>query len=181
VKKIKNLINCQSQSYFTTDGLPPFSSSWRHSSWDSRPAIFFYLNTCFHSSYVISSLTRGRVCSLLLLLALASAVILRINSRGRARSSYIYIYISNRNRVAHDYPHALGSLFIACYDSQGYGIGIRHRLHTKVNKYWILENFYVVAWGTPKMTLCKYTISHERNRTARRLIRVQQCIVTAWS
>jgi hypothetical protein len=28
------------------------------------------------------------------------------------------------------YPHALGSLFVAFYDSQGYGGGIRNRLHT---------------------------------------------------
>jgi hypothetical protein len=32
----------QSQSYFTTGGLPPISSSWRQAPWDSRPEIFFY-------------------------------------------------------------------------------------------------------------------------------------------
>jgi hypothetical protein len=30
----------QSQSYFTTGGLPPVSSSWRQAPWDSRPEIF---------------------------------------------------------------------------------------------------------------------------------------------
>jgi hypothetical protein len=40
------------------------------------------LNTCFHSPYITSSLTRGSVCSLQLLLALASTVILRSDSRG---------------------------------------------------------------------------------------------------
>jgi hypothetical protein len=31
----------QSQSYFTTDGLPPISSSWRQAPWDLRPVILF--------------------------------------------------------------------------------------------------------------------------------------------
>jgi hypothetical protein len=40
------------------------------------------------------------------------------------------VFIYPRNRVAHLYPQALGSLFVASYDSQGYGEGIRPRLHT---------------------------------------------------
>jgi hypothetical protein len=43
---------------------------------------FFQLNTCSHSPYVTSSLTRGWVCRLKLLLALASVVISRSTSRG---------------------------------------------------------------------------------------------------
>jgi hypothetical protein len=39
------------------------------------------------------------------------------------------IYIP-RNRVAQLYPHALGSLFVVSYDSQGYGGDIRTCLHT---------------------------------------------------
>jgi hypothetical protein len=31
----------QSQSYFTTGGLPPVSSSWRQAPWDPRPEIIF--------------------------------------------------------------------------------------------------------------------------------------------
>jgi hypothetical protein len=42
---------------------------------------FFQLNTCGHSAYVTSSLTRGWVCRLQLLLALASALILMSESR----------------------------------------------------------------------------------------------------
>jgi hypothetical protein len=38
------------------------------------------------------------------------------------------IYIP-RNRVARLYPQELGSLFVAFYDSQGYGGGIRTLLH----------------------------------------------------
>jgi hypothetical protein len=61
---------------FTTGGLLPISSSWRQAPWDSRPVMFFQLNTCGHNPYVTSSLTRGWVCRLQLLLTLASAVIL---------------------------------------------------------------------------------------------------------
>jgi hypothetical protein len=34
-------IQSQSQNYFTTGGLPPISSSWRQTLWDSRPAVFY--------------------------------------------------------------------------------------------------------------------------------------------
>jgi hypothetical protein len=42
---------------------------------------FFQLNTCGHSPYVTSSLTRGWICRLQLLLVLASVVILRSEFR----------------------------------------------------------------------------------------------------
>jgi hypothetical protein len=71
------------QSYFTTDGLLPISSFWRRAPWDSRPEyIFSHLNTCGHSPYIISSLTRRWVCHMLLLLALASVFILGSEFRG---------------------------------------------------------------------------------------------------
>jgi hypothetical protein len=41
------------------------------------------------------------------------------------------VFISPRNRVAQLYPPALGSLFVASYDSQGYGGSIRTRLHAE--------------------------------------------------
>jgi hypothetical protein len=47
----------------------------------------------------------------------------------RARSS---AFISLRKRVTRLYPQALGSLFVASYDSQGYSGVIRPRLHTRV-------------------------------------------------
>jgi hypothetical protein len=53
----------QSQSYFTTGGLPPISSSWRQAPWDTRPE-FFQLNSCGNSPYAASSLTRRWVCLL---------------------------------------------------------------------------------------------------------------------
>jgi hypothetical protein len=60
-----NSAQSESQSYSTTGGLSPINSSRRPAPWESRPEFFFLqLNTCIHSPYVTSSLTRGRVCLL---------------------------------------------------------------------------------------------------------------------
>jgi hypothetical protein len=96
------------------------------------------LNTCGYSPYVKSSVTRGWVCCLQLVLVLASAVILRSESHGTHDHIWLseirdspnlegqgLVFISPRNRVARLYPQALGSLFVASHDSQGYGGGIR--------------------------------------------------------
>jgi hypothetical protein len=104
----------RSQSYFTTGGLPPNSSSRRQAPSDSRWVYFFFqLNTCGYSSYVTSSLTTGWVCRLQMLLALASAVILRSEFRrtndnillSQIRVSpnlegQVPVFISPRNRAA---------------------------------------------------------------------------------
>jgi hypothetical protein len=115
----------------------------------------FQLNTCGYSPYVTSSLTRGWVCRLQLLLVLASAGILRSESRGthdhvllsQFRDSpdtedQVPIYISPRNRVARLYPQALGSIFVASYDAQGYGGGIRTRLHMGLNYFRFIHSPY---------------------------------------
>jgi hypothetical protein len=73
--------------------------------------------------------------------ALAVTVILGSESRGnddhillsQIRDSpnlegQVTVFISPRNMVAKLYPQALGSLFVASYDSQGYGGGMRTRL-----------------------------------------------------
>jgi hypothetical protein len=73
---------------------------------------------------------RGWVCHLTLLLAFASAVILRSETRGThgqillshigdspSLEGQVPAFISPRNRVAQLYPQALGSLFVASYDS----------------------------------------------------------------
>jgi hypothetical protein len=104
---------------------------------------YFQLNTCGNSTYVTSSVTRGWVCRFQLLLALASAVILGSKSRGTHYhillpqirdfpnlEGQVSVFISPSNRVAQLYPLALGSLFVASYDSQGYDGGIRTRFHT---------------------------------------------------
>jgi hypothetical protein len=90
---------------------------------------------------------RGWICRLQLLLVLANAVILRSQSRGtnvRILLSQIRdspnlegqtpVFILPRNRVARLYLEALGSLFAASYDSQGYGGGARPRLHRGIPK-----------------------------------------------
>jgi hypothetical protein len=77
-----------------------------------------------------------------LLLALGIAVILESESR-RTRDhvsmsqipdfpsleGQVPVFISPKNRVDRLCPQALSSLFVASYDSQGYGGGIRTRLH----------------------------------------------------
>jgi hypothetical protein len=99
------------------------------------------MNTFGYSPYVTSFLTRGWFCRLQLQLVLASAVIRSpagthdhiLLSHIRDSSNVVYqvpVFISSRNRVAQLYPQAPGSLFVASYDSQGYGEGIRPRLHT---------------------------------------------------
>jgi hypothetical protein len=75
-------------------------------------------------------------------LVLASSVIQGSESRGthdhillsQSRDSTnleggFPVFISPSNRVSQLYPQALGSIFVASYDSQGYGGGIRTRLH----------------------------------------------------
>jgi hypothetical protein len=96
---------------------------------------------------------RRWVCRLQFLLALPSAVILRSESRGthdhillsqiRVSSNLegqVPVFISPRNRVARLYSQALGSFFVASYDSQGYGGGIRPRLHTASSLYSLGED-----------------------------------------
>jgi hypothetical protein len=98
----------------------------------------FQLNICGYSPYVTSSLTKGLVCHLQLLL-----VILKSESRGihdhvllsqiqvsPNLEGQVAVFISPRNRVARLYPQAFGSLFVASYESQDYGGGIRPLLHT---------------------------------------------------
>jgi hypothetical protein len=83
-------------------------------------------------------MTRGWVYLLQFLLVLVSEVILEAESRGshdhillsQIRDSpnlegKVPVFISPRNGVAQLYPQAVGSLFVASYDSQGYGRFIR--------------------------------------------------------
>jgi hypothetical protein len=87
---------------------------------------------------------RGQVCRLQLMLAFATAVILGSESCGthdhillsqicnssnlEGQVSLIY-FVSDR--VAQLYSQTLSSIFIVSYDSQGYGRGIRTRLHAR--------------------------------------------------
>jgi hypothetical protein len=87
-----------------------------------------------------------------LLLGLASAVILGFESNethdhillSQMRDSLnlevkVPVFISHRNRVAQLYPHALGSLFVASYDPQGYDGGIRTLETGRPPTMWLLE------------------------------------------
>jgi hypothetical protein len=97
----------------------------------------------------VPSLTRGLVRSLQLLLGLPSTVIFGPESRGtnvrillsKIQDSpniegQIPVFISPRNRVAQLYPQGLGSLFVACYDSQGHSGGIQPCLHAGEISQW---------------------------------------------
>jgi hypothetical protein len=101
----------QSQSYFTTGSLPPISSSVTSPLRHMTINFIFQLNSGYNP-YVISSLTRGRVCRLRLLMVLARAVILRSKYRGiydhillsQIRDSpnlesQVLVFISHRIRV----------------------------------------------------------------------------------
>jgi hypothetical protein len=78
----------QSQSHFTTGGLPPISSSWRQAPWDSRPGFFFLqLSPCGHSPYATSSLKGRWVCLLWIFLAFRQA-------NGRTTKSQLYAFIT---------------------------------------------------------------------------------------
>jgi hypothetical protein len=106
----------------------------------------FQLNTWSHSPYVTFSLTREWVGRLQLLRGLISAVILRSKSGGthdniiqfQIRDSpnleaQIPVFIFPMNREARLYSQALGSLFVASDDSQGYDGGSRPHLHSGMN------------------------------------------------
>jgi hypothetical protein len=105
---------------------------------------------CVLCAYITSSPTRGRVYHLQLLLVLASAVTLRSESRrthdhiflSQIRDSLhlegqVSVFIPPRKRVVQLYPQALGSRFVASYDSQGtmevFGAASRRVIHDKDN------------------------------------------------
>jgi hypothetical protein len=103
------------------------------------------------------------LCCLQLLLVFASIVILLSESRGthdhillsQIRDSpnlegQVPVFISLGNRVVQLYPQALGSIFVASYDSQSYGGSIPHKKHypaaTKPNRLMLLrkESLFIV-------------------------------------
>jgi hypothetical protein len=73
-----DLCKSPGQSYFTTGGLPPTSSSLRQAPWDPRPEIIFQLNSCGNSPYVATSLRRRWVCLLWICLAFRQVYISHI-------------------------------------------------------------------------------------------------------
>jgi hypothetical protein len=80
-------------------------------------------------------------------MVIASAVILRSESFGIHDhilvsqipespnvEGQVPVFMSTRNRMARLYPQALGSIFVASYDSQGCGGGTPTRLHAGPKK-----------------------------------------------
>jgi hypothetical protein len=127
----------------------------RHPS-GTRDKFFFLLEISFRQLsvcyFVAPSLTIGRVCNLLYncFWALPEQSLL---GRSPAELTPIFycliwdspnlegqvpVFISPRNRVAQLCPRALGSLFVASYDSQGSGGGILTRLHTGKSEIFLL-------------------------------------------
>jgi hypothetical protein len=68
------------------------------------------------------------------------------------------VFISLRNRVAQLYPPGTGSLFIASYDSQGYGGGILTRLHTCHT--WVHLNGHLI--NPSHQSVCLYVYPYRR-------------------
>jgi hypothetical protein len=66
---LKRIVQSQNQSYFTTGGLPPISSSWRQALEAHDQRFFSQLNYCGNSPYITSSLTRRWLCLLWICLA----------------------------------------------------------------------------------------------------------------
>jgi hypothetical protein len=183
-----NLTKCsenqrQSQSYFTTGGLPPISSFWRQAPWGSRPAIFFELNPCGHSPYVKSSRQRGCVSRLRLLLALASAAILGSESR-RTDENILLLQIRDSPKLECQFP-----VFIPPREQGGPVIppgtgftfrrlvqfpelrlkystppphGIPRNIHTYFLKYMLLQNCYSIH-GDSKESAKVYMSRQEIN------------------
>jgi hypothetical protein len=92
---------------------------------------FWQLRVCY---FVAPSLTRGRVCNLLYNCFWASpaeltAIFYCLIWDSPNLEGQVPVFISPKNKVVQLYPRALRSLFIASYDSQGYGGDILTLLH----------------------------------------------------
>jgi hypothetical protein len=99
--------------------------------YDQILIIVWLLRVCWFGA---PSLTRGRVCRLQLLLVLASAVFLGSESLG-TRGHICCLKFET-------------TLFVASYDSQGHGGGIRSRLHTG-NCRFSIELFFITTLYGP--------------------------------
>jgi hypothetical protein len=107
---------------------------------ETRDQFFFLLEISFrhlrHCYFVAPSLTRGRVCNLLYSCFWALPEHSLLGRIPVELTTIFYcqvpVFISPRNRVAQLYPRALGSFFVASYDSQGLLWRYSNRLHTGI-------------------------------------------------
>jgi hypothetical protein len=119
--------------------------------------IFFkQLQFCY---FVAPSLTRGRVCNVLYNCFWAlkehshlcpspaelTAIFYCLIWDTTNLEGQVPVFISPRNKVAQLYPRALGSLFVASYDSQGYGGDILTRLHTRKSEIFLLPRISYIG------------------------------------
>jgi hypothetical protein len=132
----------QSQSYIATDG-QSISKSWCRAPSVAHDHILitrWQLWSCFSGA---PSRQKGRVCLLYMLLALASVVFLvseSFETRDHILLSQIWDF-----------------LFIASYDSQGHGGGIRTRLHNGIICMLSQPSFLILIsvsdWVDPRTTM----------------------------
>jgi hypothetical protein len=128
---------CQShnQGHVTTDGQSAGLSRCHAHTWGPKPNLYYCQKV---ASFLMCGALSDKRTDLSFTIALASADIFGSESRGthdhillsQMRDSpdlegQVRIFISPRKWVAQLYPQALGSLFVALYDSKGYGGGIQ--------------------------------------------------------
>jgi hypothetical protein len=63
--------------------------------------------------------------------------------------SQVPVFISHRNRLAQLYPQALGSLFVASYNAQGYSGGVRPHIHTGWQLSRFTKTLCLTWWWSP--------------------------------
>jgi hypothetical protein len=119
----------QGHRYFTTGDLPLISS------WLTTSNFIFQLNAYDHTFYVTSSLTiaagRRQHSHFWVRVPRDSWLYFTVSDlRLSNLKGQVPVFISPSDRMAQLHPQALGSLFVASYLTQGYGGGIRTRLHT---------------------------------------------------
>jgi hypothetical protein len=139
-------------------------------------ARFLLLSDCCGFVNGGPALTRGRVRSLQLLLALASLVILELESQGNYDHFYCLrfetpptrrefpVFMSHRKRLAQLYVQELSTLSIVSYDPQGYGRGIRTRLHAGGGGYSIQCHFplTITRYGLHRKNILRHS-NHSEN------------------
>jgi hypothetical protein len=111
-----------SQGYFMIVGLLPINLFW----WQA-PLRLTISNICDHCPSVTWSLTiiaadsRQRIYSQVWVQRNSWPRFTVLDSRLPNREGQLPVFISPRNRVDELYPQAFGSVFVASYDSKGYG------------------------------------------------------------
>jgi hypothetical protein len=155
---ITELSKSQSQSYLTSDGQSASLSWCQAPIWGLRPD-FYYCQTVagllmwgalfderMGLLFTIAAGSRQRSHSWVQVLW-DSWPYFTVSDRDSPNlEGQIPVFISPRNRVSQLYPQALGSLFVASYDSQGYGGGIQTCLHAGSSCYIAL------GWTTAQKT-----------------------------